>query len=186
VIPDELSSESKTMPHSATRPAADEYASAFDRYIRLVPDSDVVEILEKQLARVQALLEPLSDAQSLALHAPYTWSLKQVLGHLTDCERIFGYRALRLGRHDATPLPGFDENQFMQFADFNASPMAELLEEFTAVRRGHVLLLRHLSPQAWEWRGTVIDHAMTPRALAYVMAGHVEHHLAIMKKRLGG
>lgn len=135
------------MPHTPSRPAADEYASAFDRYIRLVPDGDVVEILEKQLARVQTLLEPLSDTQSLALHAPYTWSLKQVLGHLTDCERIFGYRALRLGRHDATPLPGFDENQFMQFADFNTSPMAELLEEFTAVRRGHVLLLRHLARQ---------------------------------------
>jgi hypothetical protein len=73
----------------------------------------------------------------------------------------------------------------MQFADFNASTMGELLEEFAAVRRGHVLLLRHLSPQAWEWRGTVIDHSMTPRALAYVMAGHVEHHLVIVKKRLG-
>src|SRR5580704_3635806 len=135
------------MPHSATRPAADEYASAFDRYIRLVPDSDVVEILEKQLARVQTLLEPLSDAQSLALHAPYTWTLKQVLGHLTDCERIFGYRALRLARNDATALPGFDENQFMEFADFNAWPMSELLEEFTLVRRGHLWLLRHLSPE---------------------------------------
>ncbi|HEV8072444.1 MAG TPA: DinB family protein [Planctomycetaceae bacterium] len=174
------------MPHTATRPADDEYAPAFDRYIHLVPDGDVAELLDKQLARVQSLLEPLSDAQSLILHAPYTWSLKQVLGHLTDCERIFGYRALRLGRHDATRLPGFDENQFMQFADFNASPMKELLEEFAAVRRGHLLLFRHLSPSAWEWRGTVIDHAMTPRALAYVMAGHVEHHLAIMKKRLGG
>ena len=174
------------MPHTPTRPAVDEYAATFDRYIRLVPDGDVVELLDKQLARVQTLLEPLSDAQSLALHAPYTWTLKQVLGHLTDCERIFGYRALRLGRHDATPLAGFDENQFMEFADFNASPMAELLEEFTAVRRGHLLLFRHLSPSAWESRGTVIDHAMTPRALAYVMAGHLEHHLAIMKKRLGG
>jgi DinB superfamily len=186
MILEELSSESKSMPHTPTRPAADEYAPAFARYIHLVQDGDVVEILEKQLGRVQTLLKPLSDAQSLALHAPYTWTLKQVLGHLTDCERIFGYRALRLGRHDATPLPGFDENQFMQFADFNACPMAELLEEFAAVRRGHVLLFRHLSPSAWEWPGTVIDHAMTPRALAYVMAGHVAHHLAIMKKRLGG
>src|SRR5271167_4358955 len=133
MIPNELSSESKSMPHTPIRPAADEYAPAFDRYIRLVPDGDVVEVLDKQLARVQMLLDPLSDAQSLALHAPYTWTLKQVLGHLTDCERIFGYRALRLGRHDSTPLPGFDENQFMQFADFDAWPMSELLEEFSFV-----------------------------------------------------
>jgi hypothetical protein len=173
------------MTHPAVRPPSDEYAPAFDRYIRLVPEGDVVDILDKQLGRIQALLKPLSDEQSLALHAPYTWTLKQVLGHLTDCERVFGYRALRLARNDATPLPGFDENQFMEFADFNACPMAELVDEFTCVRRGHVLLLRHLSPVAWEWRGTVIDHAMTPRALAYVMAGHLEHHFAIMKKRLG-
>jgi hypothetical protein len=174
------------MPETAIRPTADEYAPPFDPYIRLVPAGDVLEFLDKQLGRVLTLLSPLSDAQSLALHPPYTWTLKQVLGHLTDCERIFGYRALRLGRHDATPLPGFDENQFMQFADFNTYPMSELLEEFTALRRGHLLLLRHLSPVAWGCRGTVIDHAMTPRALAYVMAGHVEHHLAIIKERLGG
>jgi DinB superfamily len=173
------------MPHAATRPTTDEYAPAFERYIHLVPDGEIVEILDKQLARVQALLRPLSDVQSMALHAPYTWTLKQVLGHLTDCERIFGYRALRLARNDATPLPGFDENQFMQFADFNVCPMPELLEEFTAVRRGHVLLFRHLSPLAWEWRGTVVDHPATPRAFAYVMAGHAEHHLAIVKQRLG-
>jgi hypothetical protein len=174
------------MPHTATPPTADEYAPDFDRYIHLVPDGDVLEILAAQLGRLQALLQPLSDAQSLALHPPYAWTLKQVLGHLTDCERIFGYRAMRLARQDATPLPGFDENQFMQFADFNTRPMPELLEEFSCVRRGHLLLLRPLSPQAWQWRGTVVGHAMTPRALAYVMAGHLEHHLAIIKQRLGG
>jgi len=93
---------------------------------------------------------------------------------------------LRLARLDATPLPGFDENQYMQTADFNSRPLAELLEEFTFVRRGHLLLLRHLPPAAWQWRGTVIDHPATCRSLAYVMAGHVEHHLAIVKKRLAG
>jgi hypothetical protein len=174
------------LPKTATRPPADEYAPAFDPYIRLVPDGDVLEILADQLARLQALLKPLSDAQSLALHAPYTWTLKQVLGHLTDCERVFGYRALRMARNDATPLPGFDEHQFMQFADFNVCPMSELLDEFSLVRRGHLIFLRHLSSDAWQWRGTVLDHAATCRALAYVMAGHVEHHLAIIKKRLDG
>jgi DinB superfamily len=170
----------------ASRPTADEYAPPFDPYIKLVPEGDILEKLDEQLGRLQALLKPLSEAQALTLHAPYTWSLKQVVGHLTDCERIFGYRALRLGRNDATPLPGFDENQFMQFADFNTWPMPELLEEFSLVRRGHLQLYRHLTADAWQRRGTVIDHPMTPRALAYVMAGHAEHHLAIIKKRLAG
>jgi DinB superfamily len=171
---------------TVTRPAADEYAPPFARYVQLVPDGDVLQILAAQLGRAEALLRPLSEAQSLAVHPPYTWTVKQVLGHVTDCERVFGYRALRLARNDGTPLPGFDEHQFMQFADFNACPMSELLEEFTVVRRAHLLLLQHLAPSAWQWRGTVIDHPATCRALAYVMAGHAEHHLAIVKKRLGG
>jgi DinB superfamily len=171
---------------SSARPVAGEYAPAFERYIGLVPAGDIVEILGEQLARLQAVLRPVNEAQAMTLHAPYTWTLKQVLGHLTDSERVFGYRALRLARLDATPLPGFDENQYMQTADFNSRPLAELLEEFTFVRRGHLLLLRHLPPAAWQWRGTVIDHPATCRSLAYVMAGHVEHHLAIVKKRLAG
>lgn len=173
------------MSHLSVRPAPDEYAPDVDPYVRLVPAGDVLQSLEEQLGRTQALLRPLGDAESLAVHPPYTWTLKQVVGHVIDCERIFGYRALRVARKDATPLPGFDENQFMQFVDFNALPMSELLEEFAFVRRGHLLLLRHLSPEAWQWRGTVNGHPATPRALAYVMAGHAEHHLAIVKKRLG-
>jgi len=171
--------------HIAKRPESTEYAPQFDRYIRLVPEGNVVEILADQLARLQAVLQPLSDAQSLVLHPPYTWTLKQVLGHVTDAERVFGYRALRLARHDATPLPGFDETEFMKFADFNARPLSELLDEFTFLRRSHLLLLRHLSPEDWQFRGTVSDHSATAAVLAYVMAGHAEHHLAIVKKRLG-
>ena len=171
---------------STIRPASDEYAPAFDPYIRLVPEGDVLETLAAQIGRMQALLQPLSDAEALKLHPPYTWTLKQVLGHVTDCERIFGYRALRLGRNDSTPLPGFDENQYVQFAGFDAWPMSELLEEFSFVRRAQICLFRHLSPEAWQRRGTVIGHTATPRAFAYVIAGHSEHHLAIIKKRLEG
>ncbi|HEV8002955.1 MAG TPA: DinB family protein [Planctomycetaceae bacterium] len=171
---------------SANRPASDEYAPAFELYIRLVPDGDVLETLAEQVGRMQRLLQPLSDGEAMKLHPPYTWTLKQVLGHVTDCERIFGYRALRLGRNDSTPLPGFDENQYMQFAGFDAWPMSELLEEFSLVRRAQIWLFRHLRPEAWQRRGTVIGHTATPRAFAYVIAGHAEHHLSIIKKRLGG
>jgi hypothetical protein len=169
---------------SPSRPDEHEYAPDFARYIRLVPDADILQILEEQLADAIALLEPVSETQGLTLHAPYTWTLKQVVGHVTDCERVFGYRALRLARNDATPLPSFDEMHYMQFVDFNAWPIAELLEEFALVCRSHLHLFRHLTPDAWLWRGTVNNHPATCRALAFAIAGHARHHLDIVRKRL--
>jgi hypothetical protein len=174
------------MTDRASRPTAGEYPADFERYISLVPAGDVVAALAEQLKRTQAIFGPLNEAGSLVVHAPYDWTLKQVLGHVTDGERIFGYRYLRLARQDATPLPGFDENLFMKTADFNAVPMTDLLEEFTCLRRSHVLLLNSISQEGWQWQGTVLGQPATCRALAFVMAGHMEHHLAIVKKRLAG
>jgi hypothetical protein len=174
------------MTDRAIRPTSGDYVPDFERYINLVPAGDIVAFLAEQRKRTQTIFESLSEAESLVVHAPYAWTLKQVLGHVIDGERVFGYRAMRLARLDPTPLPGFDENHFMEAADFNGWPMAELLEEFTSLRRSHVLLFRHISPDAWDWRGTVLSQPATCRALAFVMAGHMEHHLAIVKKRLGG
>lgn len=175
------------MQHPAfARPDAGEYSSQMGNYVRLVPAGDLLKILEGQLGDLHQLVGGLSDQQSLELHAPYTWSIKQVLAHLTDCERVFGYRALRLARNDATPLPGFDENAYMQFSDPNRWPLAELLEEFDLVRRSHVLMFGHLTADAWMRQGLVNNHPLTVRAMACVMAGHVEHHLLILRKRLVG
>jgi hypothetical protein len=174
------------MPDRATRPIAGEYASDFERYIRLVQAGDIADALDDQLKRTQSAFGRLSEVESLIVHPPYEWTLKQVLGHVTDGERVFGYRALRLARQDPTPLPGFDETHFMKFADFNSVPMTDLLEEFASLRRSHVLFFKHASPDAWGWRGTVLGQPATCRALAFVMAGHMEHHLAIVKRRLGG
>jgi DinB superfamily len=174
------------MTERATRPALGEFAPDFARYIDLVPAGDVVAVLADQLKRTQAIFEPLSEARSLTVHPPYAWTLKQVLGHVTDGERVFGYRALRMARQDATPLPGFDENLFMNTADFNSVPMADLLDEFACLRRSHLLLLNYVSAEGWQWKGTVLGNPATCRAMAFVMAGHMEHHLAIVKKRLGG
>src|SRR5579872_6073940 len=143
------------MTDRATRPTAGEYVPDFAPYISLVPPGDVVDVLDDQLKRTEAIFGRLNEAESLVVHAPYAWTLKQVLGHVTDGERVFGYRALRMARHDATPLPGFDENLFMQTADFNSVPLADLLEEFASLRRSHLLLLRHVSQEAWQWKGTV-------------------------------
>ena len=103
------------MSHPATtRPDVSEYGANFGQYIQLVPAGDIQALLATQLADLLALVSGLSDQQSLVHHAPYTWSIKQVVGHITDCERIFGYRALRIARGDATPLASFDENEYMR------------------------------------------------------------------------
>jgi DinB superfamily len=174
------------MTDRATRPSTVEYVTDFARYISLVPSGDVVDLLDDQLKRTQAIFGRLTEAESLVVHAPYAWTFKQVLGHVTDGERVFGYRALRLARKDATPLPGFDENLFMETADFNSVPMADLLEEFASLRRSHLLLLKYVSAEGWQWKGTVLGNPASCRAMAFVMAGHMEHHLVIVKKRLGG
>jgi len=165
-------------------PETTEYGPDFGKYIHLTPEGDVPAFLETQLGELLGLLGGLSESESLVRHPPYTWSIKQVVGHMTDCERIFGYRVLRIARNDATPLTSFDENTFMQFADFDRWPLVELAAEFEFVRRSHLQLLRHLDPGAWLRRGVVGGHPMTVRAMVFVIGGHAKHHLDILHKRL--
>lgn len=173
------------MPHPATtRPEASEYAADFGKYIQLVPAGDIQALLATQLADLLALVSGLSDQQSLVHHAPYTWSIKQVVGHITDCERIFGYRALRIARGDGTPLASFDENEYMRMSNFDRCPFAELLDEYANVRRSHLAMFKHLEPEAWLRRGVVNGHPATTRAFAYAIAGHTQHHLNILHRRL--
>ena len=124
---------------STSRPDETEFAPAFGNYVRLVPEGDIQQILAEQLAEVTAMLGTLVEEESLLHHAPYTWSIRQVVGHMTDCERVFGYRALRIARNDATPLATFDENAYMQHANFDRWPFRELLAE--AIDDGHRVLV---------------------------------------------
>jgi hypothetical protein len=149
-----------------------------------VPEDEICAILADQSEELQALVNPLDDGQALVKHAPYTWTIKQAVGHLADCERVFGYRAMRLARNDVTPLPGFDENAYMASVDFDRRPLGDLLAEFDFLRRSNLALLRHLDAQAWRYVGTINNHPMTVRAVVYVMAGHAAHHLAILHRRL--
>jgi hypothetical protein len=166
------------------RPETNECGQGFGTYIRLVPDGDVLAFLESQLADLLKLAGGVSERESLVHHAPYTWSIRQVVGHMTDCERIFGYRALRIARNDATPLASFDENAFMQAANFDRLPIRELSDEFELVRRSHLCLFRHLEAEAWLRWGVVNNHPMTARAFVYAIAGHAKHHLDILHRRL--
>jgi hypothetical protein len=163
----------------------DEYAAPFANYVQQTPKGDIRELLAAQLDQTQSLLRGLTEQESLVRHAPYTWSVKQVIGHIADCERVFGHRVLWIARRGGTPLASFDETVFMQAADFDRWPFDELLEEFELVRRSHLALLKHLEPEAWLRRGVVLDQPTTVRAMARVMYGHAEHHLKILRKRLG-
>ena len=169
-----------------TRPAADEYPAAVANYVQLVPAGNLLTVLAAQVEDLAALIAPLNESDALARHAPYAWTIKQVIGHLTDCERVFGYRSLRIARNDKTPLPGFDENAYMEAVDFDRCPISELLEEFSLLRRSHQLMLGQLAADAWLCTGVVNAHAMSTRAVACVMAGHAQHHLNILHKRLTG
>jgi hypothetical protein len=167
------------------RPDATEYAPPFAGYVGLVPDGDVVTILERQLDELLALLRPASEEAGNTRHAPYTWSVKEVVGHVTDAERVFGYRALCVARGDQTPLPGFDENAYVPPAAFDACRLADLVAQFEHLRRSHLYLVRSLPADAWVRRGVANNSPVSTRALAYIMAGHAEHHARILRKRLG-
>ena len=167
------------------RPAPTDFAPYYGKYLDLVPEDDILPALATQLAEVLPVLRAVSEATGLVRHPPYTWSIKQVVGHLSDCERVFGYRALRFARGDATPLPGFEENDYAREGDFDRVPLADLVSEFEAVRRSHVWLFRNLPAAAWDRAGEANGSRVTVRAAAYILVGHVRHHLAIVRKRIG-
>jgi hypothetical protein len=166
------------------RLSSTEYAPDYEKYIALVPEEDIQTVMEAQLGEMLALLRPVPEAQGCQRHPPYTWSIKEVVGHLTDTERIFGYRALRFARGDTTALPGFDENVYVRGADFDRCSLGSLVSEFEAIRRSHLGLFHNLSTAAWSRSGEANGSPVSVRALAYILVGHARHHTAILRKRL--
>jgi hypothetical protein len=167
------------------RPAPSEYAENYRSYLDLVPEEDIGAMLESSLADAVELFRGVSEAESRVRHQPYTWSVKQVVGHLIDSERIFAYRALRFARGDATPLPSFDENAYAESAGSDQVPWATLVAEFEAARRSHLALFGNLSPEAWQRTGIASDNMVSVLALAYIIVGHQRHHVSILRRRLG-
>lgn len=163
------------------RPAADEYVPYYGTYISKVPDGDLCRLLADQLKDTLALIRSIPEARGTHRYAPGKWSIKEVFGHVCDAERIFSYRALRIARGDATPLPGFEQDDYVPAGGFDRRTLADLGEELSAVRQSTLQLFRHLDPAALARRGTASGHTITPRALAYVIAGHERHHIAGLK-----
>ncbi len=169
-----------------TRPGPDEHGAFYKDYIGLVVGGDVFAALRSGLAEMLGILGGLSDDQARDHHPPYTWSIKDVVGHLIDCERINAYRALRIARGDATALPGFDESDYVKSSGSDARALADLIEEYELVRRCTLALLASLPDEAWDRRGRANDSPLSVRALAFIVAGHERHHALILRKRLAG
>lgn len=166
-----------------TRPEATEFAPYYGRYVGHVPNGDIVETLSTQHEGTLRLLRSLPEEKGDLRYAPGKWSVRQVVGHLVDAERVFTYRALRFARADATALPSFDENAFVENASFDDRTMGSLLDEFEAVRRASVLLFASMNATEWMRRGVASSNPMSVRAAAWVTAGHELHHLDILRTR---
>jgi DinB family protein len=167
------------------RPASDEAAPSFQGYIREVASEDIGSQLSTQLDAVKRLLAPLNDNAAAFRYAEGKWSIKEVLGHLNDVERIFSYRLLRIARGDPTPLPGFDENAYVPPARFDQRPLGTLLAEFRTVRASTRALVEGLPSESWSRRGETNGKPVSARALAYIIVGHVAHHLSVLQERYG-
>lgn len=166
------------------RPAPDEFAPYYGRYIDLVKD-DILGALRENGEETRRLLASLPDTKADFRYAPEKWSVKEVVGHMTDAERIFTYRALRFARADETPLPGFDENSFVEESRFSQRSLSNLLDEFGTVRAASIAFFENLDEAAWNQAGVANDVRMSVRAIAFAIAGHELHHRKILVERYG-
>lgn len=167
------------------RPSPADYAPFYAGYVDLVPETDILPVLVAQIGEVRDLLGRVPAAGGAHRYSPEKWSILQVVGHVTDGERVFGYRAFCIARGDQASLPGFDEGEYMAHSDFDRRDLAELLDEFVAVRAVNLAVLRRLDRAAWNRRGTANDTPVTVLALAFTMAGHCRHHLGVLKRLYG-
>lgn len=170
-------------PAVSSAPDTSEYAPYYGRYISLVPAGDVVHALEDQPGETVALLSNLTEEQGDFRYAPDKWSIKEMLGHVIDGERVFSYRALRFARNDQTPLPSFEQDDYVRDGNFRDRRLADLIEEFVSVRRATVWLFRTLSPEAWMRSGVASENLVSVRAMAYIIAGHELHHRRVLKEK---
>jgi hypothetical protein len=159
------------------------YAPYYDTYVRLVPETDILPVLEQQALDIQALAAALPPAKETYRYAHGKWSVRELLGHVGDGERVFGFRAFCFSRGDTNPLPSFDENEYIAVSGYDRIPAADLARAFAASRAANLMVLRSLDPEAWERVGTASNNPVSVRALAYIMAGHVRHHLGVLKSR---
>ena len=168
------------------RPEAGEFLHYFEPYIAKAEGDLILPQLEKQMDRVRSVLNSLSTEQVNTLHEPYTWTIKQVIGHCVDSERVFGYRAGCFAAGDQTSLPGFDQDDFVRQTDYDPVCMTALIEELDSLRQSNLAMFRRQNSETWMRKGMGDGKVMTVRAAAFILVGHVNHHLQIIEKRIAG
>ena len=180
-------SEAALIPNiTVARPKPTEYAPYYEKYISLVQGEDILNTLDQQRRQTMLLLSGRDEENGNFRYAPGKWSAKEVLGHVCDSERVFAYRALRIARGDSTPLAGFEQDDYVRNGPFAKCSLSDLVEEFIAVRRATLSLLRNLDEAAWMRRGVANNSEVTVRALAYMIAGHELHHRRILEEKYFG
>ena len=167
------------------RPADTEFAPFYAAYIARVPETDPLPALERQPSELLTLADRITPDEELFRYAPDKWSVRETFGHLIDTERVMGYRAFCIARGELKPLPGFDEKEYVARADSSEQPVKALAHEFAAVRQANLWAIRRWAPEDWNRTGNANGKSVTARAIAYIMAGHVRHHLALLREKYG-
>ena len=170
-------------PQPIAPPDASEHAPYYGRYVSLVSGNDILAALEEQPRETMAVLSGLTEEQGDYRYAPDKWSIKEVMGHVIDTERIFAYRALRIARNDPKPMAGFEQDDYVRYGGFGGCRLADLMDEFACVRRASLFLFQKLPPEAWMRRGIANQNEISVRAIGYVIAGHELHHRKILKDK---
>ncbi len=165
------------------RPNKNEYASYYETYISKVPEGNILDLLRQQVNAMQSYVQNIPEEKGLFKYAPDKWTIKEVLGHINDGERIFGYRALRFSRNDKNQLPGFEQDDFVKESNFNEIKLADMLDEFVKLREANIATFKNFSEAMWTRRGVASKNEMSVRAVPYIIYGHVQHHLNVLQEK---
>ncbi len=169
----------------SSRPSEHEYAPYYATYVSLVDGDDILAALESQLGEVARAVASVPAAREQYRYAPGKWSVREVLGHILDSERVFGFRAFCISRGEKAPLPSFDENMYVERSHYNESSLADLASAISAIRKSNLGFFRRLDEEQWREIGRASGHAVSVRALAWILVGHARHHLNVLRERYG-
>lgn len=166
-----------------SRPQPAEYDPYYQKYISLVPEEDIIPSLKVQIGELAELFKGMTEEKGTYAYADGKWTVKEVLSHLIDGERMFAYRALRVARGDKTPIEGFEQDGYIENSHANRRPISKLIDEFTLLRKANLMFFENLEPGDWIRTGIANNVEISVRSLAWIMVGHIRHHVAILQDR---
>jgi hypothetical protein len=172
------------IPTTLSRPDASEYKAYYHTYVDPIADQNALELLSTQKNALEPL-RAIDESRALYRYAPGKWSVKEVIGHVTDAERIFSYRLLRIGRGDKTPLASFDQEPYIDTAHFDRFPITDIIDAFRTTRDATLSVAGQIDEDGWPRTGTASDSPVSARALAYIIVGHASHHFGILRDKYG-